>query len=118
MNRIIAGQLASRRVLTASGLNTRPTTDRVREAVFSLLGGLIGAVGVDVGRQLEGLRFLDLYAGSGGVGLEAHSRGAEVTWVDRKADTVRANLSALGVAGSVFSMNVERFLRGKVISIQ
>ena len=70
MTRIIAGAAKGRRLQTPSGTTTRPTSDRVREALFSAVEAWCGS--------LHGLRFLDLYAGSGAVGLEAWSRGAEV----------------------------------------
>jgi 16S rRNA (guanine966-N2)-methyltransferase len=70
MTRIIGGTAGGRRITTPSGQHTRPTTDRVREALFSAIESWCGS--------LQGLRFLDLYAGSGAVGLEAWSRGAGV----------------------------------------
>lgn len=70
MTRIIGGSAGGRRLHTPRGANTRPTSDRVREALFSAVESWCGS--------LRGLRFLDLYAGSGAVGLEAWSRGAGV----------------------------------------
>ena len=70
MTRIIGGNAGGRRIHTPVGQHTRPTTDRVREALFSAVESWCGS--------LQGLRFLDLYAGSGAVGLEAWSRGAGV----------------------------------------
>ena len=70
MTRIIGGHAGGRRIRTPGGQHTRPTTDRVREALFSAVEAWCGS--------LQGLRFLDLYAGSGAVGLEAWSRGAGV----------------------------------------
>src|SRR5690349_18451322 len=70
MTRIIGGSAGGRRLKTPSGDATRPTADRVREALFSALESQLGS--------LTGLRFLDLYAGSGAIGLEAMSRGAGV----------------------------------------
>ncbi|HEY1134327.1 MAG TPA: RsmD family RNA methyltransferase, partial [Nocardioides sp.] len=61
MTRIVAGRAGGRRLATPKGDATRPTSDRVREALFSRLESWVGT--------LEGLRFLDLYAGSGAVGL-------------------------------------------------
>ena len=69
MTRIIAGAAGGRRLEVPAGTTTRPTSDRAREALFSTLDALVGTV--------AGRRFLDLYAGSGAVGLEALSRGAE-----------------------------------------
>ncbi|MBJ7356617.1 16S rRNA (guanine(966)-N(2))-methyltransferase RsmD [Nocardioides sp.] len=70
MTRIIGGNAGGRRIHAPAGQHTRPTTDRVREALFSAVESWCGS--------LQGLRFLDLYAGSGAVGLEAWSRGAGV----------------------------------------
>jgi 16S rRNA (guanine966-N2)-methyltransferase len=70
VTRIIGGNAGGRRIHTPGGQHTRPTTDRVREALFSAVESWCGS--------LQGLRFLDLYAGSGAVGLEAWSRGAGV----------------------------------------
>ncbi len=70
MTRIVSGSARGRRLRTPVGDRTRPTSDRVREALFSALESALGS--------LEGLRVLDLYAGTGAVGLEAMSRGAGV----------------------------------------
>lgn len=80
MTRIIGGSAGGRRLATPRGQTTRPTSDRVREALFSAIESWCGS--------LDGLRVLDLYAGSGAVGLEARSRGAGVVTLveqDRKA---------------------------------
>jgi 16S rRNA (guanine966-N2)-methyltransferase len=94
MTRIIGGQAGGRRITTPTGQHTRPTTDRVREALFSSIEAWCGS--------LQGLRFLDLYAGSGAVGLEAWSRGAGVvTLVEadrRTAKLIDINAQALGFA--------------------
>lgn len=94
MTRIIGGAAGGRRLVTPRGVATRPTSDRVREALFSAIEAWCGS--------LDGLRFLDLYAGSGAVGLEAWSRGAGVvTFVeqDRKTAAVIArNAEALGAS--------------------
>ena len=94
MTRIIGGSAGGRRIDTPRGLHTRPTSDRVREALFSAIESWCGS--------LAGLRFLDLYAGSGAVGLEAHSRGAGVvTMVEhdrRTAALIGANVKTLGFA--------------------
>jgi 16S rRNA (guanine966-N2)-methyltransferase len=89
--RVIAGELGGRRLDAPRGLKTRPTSDRVREAVFMSL------------EPLAGLRVVDLFAGSGALGIEALSRGA--AWVDfveaaRPAlDVLGRNLEALGLSG-------------------
>jgi 16S rRNA (guanine966-N2)-methyltransferase len=95
MTRIIGGSAGGRRLRTPPGEATRPTSDRVREALFSALESQLGS--------LTGLRFLDLYAGSGAIGLEARSRGAgAVTAVEsdrRTARLVEANAASLGFDG-------------------
>lgn len=103
MTRIIAGRAGGRRLATPDGTHTRPTSDRVREALFSALESWAGS--------LEGLRVLDLYAGSGAIGLEAWSRGAtEVVLVEsdrRTAALVARNARDLGAAGTrVLSQSV------------
>ena len=94
MTRIIGGAAGGRRIATPRGESTRPTSDRVREALFSAIEAWCGT--------LHDLRFLDLYAGSGAVGLEARSRGAAaVTLVeqDRRTSTlIRSNAASLGFA--------------------
>ncbi|MBE7323384.1 16S rRNA (guanine(966)-N(2))-methyltransferase RsmD [Nocardioides sp. Y6] len=94
MTRIIGGRAGGRRLTTPRGQLTRPTSDRVREALFSAVEAWCG--------PLDGLRFLDLYAGSGAVGLEAWSRGAGVvTLVEqdrRTASLIRSNAGALDFA--------------------
>jgi 16S rRNA (guanine966-N2)-methyltransferase len=88
--RITGGALRGRRLATRSGRATRPTSGRVREAVFNLLRG-----------RIEGARVLDLFAGSGALGIEALSRGATlVLFVDSSASArgvIRENLEALGL---------------------
>ena len=103
MTRIVAGAAGGRRLAVPPGRRTRPTSDRAREGLFSALGDLTGA------------RFLDLFAGSGAVGLEALSRGAVLaTMVESDAGAVRvlrANAAALGLPGAdVRPVKVERFL--------
>lgn len=104
--RIIAGRWKGRRLTPLKGRDVRPTTDRVREAWMSALGG-----------RLDGLRVLDLFSGSGALGLEAASRGADdVVLVERARSSVRvirANVAALdaGDAVRVVEDDVFRFLR-------
>lgn len=96
MTRIIGGSAGGRRLQTPKGDLTRPTSDRVREALFSAIESALGS--------LDGLRFLDLYAGSGAVGLEALSRGAAAaTLVEqdrRTAALIRTNARDVGLAGA------------------
>ena len=95
MTRIVAGAARGRR-LTVPPAGTRPTADRAREALFSSLESQLGG--------LEGLSVIDLYAGSGAVGLEALSRGAvRVLLVEsdrRAADVAKSNVRAVGLPGA------------------
>lgn len=108
MTRIIAGRLGGRR-LRVPGEGTRPTSDRVRESVFNILAAR---------SDLDGLWVLDLYAGSGALGLEAISRGAAgATFVDsgrRAAVTIAANVRACGVGpnATVHTRTVSAYLAG------
>lgn len=105
--RIIAGVYRSRSLEAPAGLATRPTSDRLRETLFNVLAP-----------RIEGAAFLDLYAGSGAVGIEALSRGAaRVTFVERDAKALavlRGNLERLGIGGAfrVDARSVAAFLRG------
>jgi 16S rRNA (guanine966-N2)-methyltransferase len=94
--RIIAGQWRGRMLVAPPGDSTRPTADRTREALFSMLTSRIG--------DFDGLRVADLFAGTGALGLEALSRGAgHCTFVehDGKAlDALRANIAKLGVTAA------------------
>ncbi|MEV6614405.1 16S rRNA (guanine(966)-N(2))-methyltransferase RsmD [Streptomyces sp. NPDC051051] len=98
MTRVIAGKAGGRRLAVPSGTGTRPTSDRAREALFSTWQSLLG------GAPLDGERVLDLYAGSGAVGLEALSRGAGHTLLveadARAARTIRENVRTLGLPGA------------------
>jgi 16S rRNA (guanine966-N2)-methyltransferase len=109
MSRVIAGVAGGRRLVLPAGSSTRPTADRAREGLFSTLISLRG--------PLEGARFLDLFAGSGAVGLEAASRGAmAVLLVERDPKAVRAiraNVAALELPGVQVRVEaVERTLTG------
>lgn len=114
MTRIIAGSAGGRRLRTPAHSATRPTTDRVREAAFSLVGDWAGTLGEPAERMLEGLSFLDLYAGSGAVALEAASRGARPVWaVESDAGTARiarGNATATGLPVTVVAATVEKAL--------
>ncbi|MGI8459818.1 MAG: 16S rRNA (guanine(966)-N(2))-methyltransferase RsmD [Propionibacteriaceae bacterium] len=115
MSRIVAGRYGGRRVTMPPGRTTRPTTDRVREALFSAIAGWAGTADRDAGAALAGLGFLDLYAGSGAVGLEAVSRGADpVLLVEadhRTAVVTRSNVGTLAAAASVRVAPVDRVVR-------
>ena len=88
--RVIAGEYRSRRILSLPGLDTRPTPDRLRETLFNILAPMIG-----------GATFVDAYAGTGSVGIEAISRGAKLAVFiekDREAvEVIKANLNALEI---------------------
>ena len=106
MTRIIAGAHGGRRLSAPAGALTRPTSDRVREAFFSALESMT---------DLSGIRFADLYAGSGAVGLEALSRGAVHTLLveadGRAARAIRDNIVALRLGGAA------RLITGKVAQV-
>jgi 16S rRNA (guanine966-N2)-methyltransferase len=109
MTRVIAGRAGGRRLAVPPGHGTRPTSDRAREGLFSTWQSLLGG-------PLDGERVLDLYAGSGAVGLEALSRGAGHTLLveadARAARTVRENVKALGLPGAeVRSGKAEQVIR-------
>ncbi len=105
--RVIAGTLRGRTLLAPSGAGTRPTADRVREALFSILGDIAGA------------RVLDLYAGTGALGIEALSRGAaHATFVEHARPALRIlrrNIQSLGLASTttVLPARAERALSAK-----
>ena len=90
--RVIAGHYRSRILEAPRGLDTRPTSDRLRETLFNVLAP-----------RIEGAVFLDLYAGSGAVGIETLSRGAQESIFVEQADAanrvIRGNLAALGIRG-------------------
>ncbi|UCM90705.1 16S rRNA (guanine(966)-N(2))-methyltransferase RsmD [Streptomyces marincola] len=96
MTRVIAGTAGGRRLSVPPGGGTRPTSDRAREGLFSTWTALWG--------PLDGARVLDLYGGSGAVGLEALSRGAAHVLIAeadaRAAGTIRANIRSLGLPGA------------------
>lgn len=102
--RVIAGTYRSRKLKSPQGMKLRPTSDRLRETLFNVLGP-----------GIEGARFADLYAGTGAVGIEALSRGAaEVIFIEkhsRAADLIRQNLDSLGITSGVVILQAEA-LRG------
>ncbi|MGA9716606.1 MAG: 16S rRNA (guanine(966)-N(2))-methyltransferase RsmD [Aeromicrobium sp.] len=106
MTRIIAGARGGRRIETPKGDGTRPTSDRVREALFSSLESELGG--------LDDLVVLDLFAGSGALGLEALSRGAATAvFVEsdaKAAATITRNLATLDVSGRVARTTAARYL--------
>src|SRR6202034_2279988 len=108
--RVIAGVYGGRTLVAPRGRDTRPTSDRVREAVFSILGDVTGA------------RVLDLFAGSGALAIEALSRGAAAaTLVDSSAAAVsaaRRNLEALGQEAEVRRQAALPFLRNAAVQRQ
>ena len=99
---MIAGELKGRPLLAPRGWSVRPTSDRVREATFSALG------------EIEGARVADLFCGTGALGIEAISRGAEhATFVDRDTRAVFGNVEALGLRerSELIRADVTRWLK-------
>ena len=110
MTRVIAGTAGGRRLVVPPGDGTRPTSDRAKEGLFSTLASLRGT--------LAGARVMDLYAGSGAVGLEALSRGAAHVLLaeaePRAVRVIRENVTALGLPGAeVRSGRAERIVAGE-----
>jgi 16S rRNA (guanine(966)-N(2))-methyltransferase RsmD len=107
--RIIAGTFRSRTLAAPPGMSTRPTSDRLRETLFNVLAP-----------RIQGVAFLDLYAGSGVVGLEAISRGAaSVTFVERAPAALKilhGNLARLAISGGVrvHAKSVSAFLKSAI----
>jgi 16S rRNA (guanine966-N2)-methyltransferase len=103
--RIIAGEHRGRRIAAPRGTETRPTSDFVREAAFNLIG------------PVDDASVLDLYAGSGALGIEALSRGAaRAVFIDSSRDacrTIGQNLEHLGLRGTVLCQDAERALAGR-----
>lgn len=111
MTRVVAGTARGRTLVVPRGDATRPTSDRVREALFSRL---------DHEGVLSGAWVLDLYAGSGALGLEAASRGAAQVWLVESAkaavDACRRNVAELDLAGvQVVASRVERAVAGAAV---
>jgi 16S rRNA (guanine966-N2)-methyltransferase len=102
--RIIAGEAGGRRLVAPDTRDTRPVTDRVREAVFSIIGAWV-----------EGANVLDLYAGSGSFGLESLSRGADqATFVENGRKALQAltqNIETIGLGGDVIKSTVQGYLK-------
>lgn len=105
--RIITGSKRGKKLITLEGEQVRPTTDRVKESLFNILQF-----------QLEGRRFLDLFAGSGQIGLEALSRGAALAvFVDASKDSIRVveknvQSTGLGDRSKVVTSDFQSYLRG------
>jgi len=100
--RVVAGSAKGRRLLAPKGPGTRPVMDRVKTALFDILAG-----------EVVGGRFLDLFAGTGGIGIEALSRGAETaTFVELGPEAlryVRRNLEATGLAARAETIRADAF---------
>jgi 16S rRNA (guanine(966)-N(2))-methyltransferase RsmD len=106
--RIIAGKFRSRQLKTPSGMDVRPSSDRLRETLFNVLAA---------GHGVEGSRWIDLFAGTGAVGIEAISRGAAYVYFVEKAPKisriVEANLNSVGAAdqAEIVTMDTTSALR-------
>lgn len=104
--RVIAGEARGRALKAVPGTNTRPTTDKVKEAIFSMIGP-----------YFDGGTALDLFAGTGGLGIEAWSRGMErVIFIDREKisiDVIRQNVETarMGGAAEIYRNEAERALK-------
>lgn len=113
MTRIVAGEWGGRRLRAPSGDGTRPTSDRVRESLFQSIGSMQGG--------LDGAHVLDLFAGSGALGLEAESRGAaavDLVESDKRAASVVAhNVAELGSGAVLHRTTAERFVRAPVTRV-
>jgi 16S rRNA (guanine966-N2)-methyltransferase len=97
--RVVAGEFKGRTLHAPRGDAVRPTSDKVRGAIFNVLG------------DIEGLRVLDLFAGTGALGIEALSRGAtDATFVDTDTGALERNLTAIGVDSAVLERDVLAFL--------
>jgi 16S rRNA (guanine966-N2)-methyltransferase len=100
--RIIAGRYGSRKLKTLDGLDTRPTSDKIRGAVFNILT-----------QKIPGAMVLDLFAGCGAVGLEAVSRGARFAVLNdisqRSIDVIQDNIDALGAGEEIGVMGEDAF---------
>lgn len=112
MSRIIAGRAKGRRLTAPKGTTTRPTTDRVKEALFSALSSWFDTADEAPDEQLAGVAVLDLFAGSGALGIEAASRGASpVTCVDsHTASVIRDNAKHAGLLVSVVASRAEQLV--------
>jgi 16S rRNA (guanine966-N2)-methyltransferase len=105
--RVIAGELKGQRLVAPRGWKVRPTSDRVREAIFSALG------------EIEGARVLDLYCGTGALAIEALSRGAvAAVLVDRDTRPALGNVERLGLGtrAELVRADVDRWLSGRAVA--
>ena len=97
--RVVAGEFKGRSLHAPKGASVRPTSDKVRGAIFNVL------------RDVEGLRVLDLFAGTGALGIEALSRGAgDATFVDSDPAPAQGNLDSIGLDATVKRADAREFL--------
>lgn len=100
--RVVAGELKGRTLHAPAGSAVRPTSDKVRGAIFNVL------------QDVDGARILDLFAGTGALGIEALSRGAAAaTFVDTDPAAAQHNIAALGLTADVVGADALRWLRGQ-----
>ena len=102
--RIISGEFGSRRIKIPRNLPIRPTTDQAKEGIFNIISNKV---------DLVGLKILDLFSGSGMVGLEFISRGAEVTFVEKNVQCVKhisSTLNELNITSKIIKQDVFKFL--------
>lgn len=113
MTRIIAGRCSGAQLRTPAGDKTRPTTDKVREAAFNTLATWFSSAARSAGEQLAGYSFLDLFSGSGAVGLEAASRGAQAVLVEKDravAKVIKDNAARTKLVVKVVTADAGAFL--------
>jgi len=115
--RVVAGRLRGRTIEAPPGRTLRPTADRVRESIFNIL--VHGGLGAGGGSPLIGARVLDVFAGTGAMGIEALSRGAaHATFIERDAQALaalRANLRALGEAANATVLGADALLPPRAV---
>ena len=102
--RIISGEFGGRRIKIPRNLPIRPTTDQAKEGIFNIVSNKV---------DLEGLKILDLFSGSGMVGLEFISRGAKVTFVEKNVQCVKhisSTLNELNITSKIIKQDVFKFL--------
>ena len=102
--RIISGELGGRRIKIPRNLPIRPTTDQAKEGIFNIVSNKI---------NLEGLKILDLFSGSGMVGLEFISRGSKVTFVEKNVQCIKhisSTLNGLNIKSKIIRQDVFKFL--------